>query len=260
MSPYLLIITQSVVLPFGLSGLLLWLGSHKDGHNVIGSALIWLIAYAWIIGMPNVPPEEAVDWLWLLLVASYAIAYIPQRRARWLSRTLVFPTVLIAIAWPILRYQPSSALVGELVTIVVAGGILFNRMQQIRPVAPALALAINTAGLAIASALSGSLLVGQLAGALAAVTGGYAIVEMLNRLHKTRFSVQQMLVLLPVYLGLLVIARLYAELPLTSTALLLVSPISSTLTQWRYNWVISLLLSAGAVGLVLLNSSNTAYY
>ncbi len=69
-----------------------------------------------------------------------------------------------------------------------------------------------------------------------------------------------MLVLLPVYLGLLAIARLYAELPLTSTALLLVSPISNTLTQWRYNWVISLLLSAGAGGLVLSNSSNTAYY
>jgi len=260
MSPYLTIVIQSIALPFGLSGLLLWLGPYRDGYKVIGNAAIWLIAYAWIIGLPNVPPEEALDWLWLLLAASYMAGCIAQHRAQWLSRTLIFLTALIVIAWPVLRYQLSGTLVGELVVIVVTGGVLFNRLPRIQPATPALALVINTAGLAIASTLSGSLLVGQLAIALAALTGGYAIVEMFNRLHTTRFSTQQMLVLLPVYLGLLTIARLYAELPLTSAALLLVSPVIGVLIRWRHTWAISLSISASAAGLVLLNSDNTAYY
>ncbi|GMQ88707.1 MAG: hypothetical protein BMS9Abin09_0140 [Gammaproteobacteria bacterium] len=260
MDPYLTLLIQSIVLPFGLSGLLLWLGPRRDRYKVIGNAAIWLIAYAWIIGLPNLPPEEALDWLWLLLAASYTAGYVVQHRAQWLSRTSILLATLVVIAWPVLRYQLSGTLVGELVVIVVAGGVLFNRLPQIQPATPALTLVINTAGLAVASALSGSLLVGQLATALAAITGGYATAEIISRLHTTRFSAQQMLVLLPVYLGLLAIARLYAELPLTAAALLLVSPLAGISIRWKHAWVFSLSISAGAVGLVLLNSDNTAYY
>lgn len=260
MSPYLLLVIQSIALPFGLSGLLLWSGLHKDVHRVIGSALIWLAAYAWIIQWPAFPPGEAVDWLWLLLVASVAAVYSTHCRARWLFRTAAFLTAILAIAWPVLHYQPSVALAGELVIMIVTGSILFSRAEYITPPAPALTLAIQATGLAIASALSGSLLVGQLSAALAAVTGTYAIPEILDRLHKTPFDIQQRLAFLPLYLGLLTIARLYAELPPATTALLLASAVFSALAPWRHGWVISLLLNAGAIGLVILNSDNSAYY
>ncbi len=264
MSPFLLIVIQSIVLPFGLSGLLLWPGSHKDMNRVIGNALIWLAAYAWIIQWPAFPPREAVDWLWLLLVASVVAGYITHRRARWLFRTTIFLTAIVAIAWPVLHYQPSVALAGELVIMVVTGSVLFCRAEHISPSAPvpalALALAIQATGLAIASALSGSLLVGQLSAALAAVTGACAILEILGRPHKTPFRIQQRLAFLPLYLGLLTIARLYAELPPATTALLFASAVFSVFTPWRHGWAISLLLNAGAIGLMILNSDNTAYY
>lgn len=260
MSPSQLIVVQSIALPFGLSGLLLWLGPNRYTYKVIGSALIWLVASAWIIGLPNVPPVEAIDWLWLLLAASYPTAYINQRHTQWITRMLIFTVALIAVAWPIMYYQPTVMLLGELVAVIAAAGILFNRLQQTQATTPALALTINSVGLALASSLSGSLLLGQLTAALAAVSGWYAVAEVLNRLHKSRFSLSQALIWLPVYLALLTIARLYAELPLSSTALLLISPIIATLTQWRHAWLANLALSAGAVGLVLLDGDNTTYY
>ncbi|GEM_PF-2390414 len=260
MSPYLLIVIQSIALPFGLSSLLSGSGLHKNVHRVIGSVLIWLAAYAWIIQWPAFPPGEAVDGLWLLLVASVAAGYTTHRRVRWLFRTAVFLTAIIAIAWPVLRYQPSIALAAELVTIIVTGSVLFSYAERIPPPAPALTLVIQATGLAIASALSSSLLVGQLSAALAAVTGASVIPEIRDRLHKTPFDVQQRLAFLALYLGLLAIARLYAELPPATTALLLASAIFSTLAPWRHSWAISLLLNAGAIGLVILNSDNNAYY
>jgi len=234
MSPYLLIAFQSVALPFGLSVLLLWRALHQDVYKVIGSVLIWLIAYAWIIRWPDLPPGEAIDWLWLLLVTSILARFIAHCQIRQFYRTAVFLTVVIAVAWPILYYQPSIALVSELIILTLAGYILFNRIEQIQTAAPALALAIQATGLAIASALSGSLLVGQLSAALAAVIGGYAILEISGRLHKSLFSTQQSLVFLPLYLSLLAIARLYAELPPAITILLLAGPLFGVLA-WRYN-------------------------
>jgi len=259
MDPYLLIIIQSIVLPFGLSGLLLGSALHKDVHRTIGNVLIWLAAYAWMIRWPEFPPGEAVDGLWLLLVTSVAAGYAAQRRTRWLLQTAVLLSAIIAIAWPVLHYQSSVALISELVIIIVTGGVLFSRAEHIPPVAPALTLAIQATGLAIASALSGSLLVGQLSAALAALAGVYAIPEILGRLHKTPFSLRQRLTFLPLYLALLAIARLYAELPPITTGLLLASAVLSTLTPWRHGWAISLLLNVCAIGLMILNSDNGAY-
>ncbi|VAW81427.1 hypothetical protein MNBD_GAMMA14-1907 [hydrothermal vent metagenome] len=260
MTPYLLIIIQSVALPFSLSILLLWLVQGKDIYKLAGSVMIWLAMYAWIIQWPELPPGEAVDWLWLLLVAMAATGYMAHRRTRHFLRTTLFLTVVIAIAWPVLRYQPSIIMISELVVIVTIGGFLFNLAEKTRPVTPALNLAIQASGLAIACALSGSLLVGQLSAALAAVTGGYAIPEMLYWKKETRFSTQQILVFLPLYLALLLIARIYAELPITTTLLLLTGLVSSALIPWRHSWAISLLLNTGAIGLVLLNSDSSTYY
>ena len=260
MSPYLTLIIQGIILPIGVSGLLLWLGPTRDGYRVAGNALAWLLAYGWITGFPAIPPKEAVDWLWLLLVASYAVCHITQHHARWLPLTLILAGTLTAVVWPVLYYQPSAAVAGELVILVIAGSFLFRRAEQAVSVAPAFTLSINAGGLAIASALGGSLLVGQLLTALAAVIGVYALAEIASRLHRTPFSTQQVLVFLPLYLALLGIARVYAELPLASAALLLASPVIGIRVRWRHSWLISLILSAGAVGPLLLNGDNTAYY
>lgn len=258
MNLYLLAIVQSIALPFGLSGLLLYSGLRKDVQRVIGNVLIWLAAYAWIIHWPNLPPTEAVDWLWLLPVTSVVAGYIACDRTRCFARSTALLVITIAIAWPILHYQPSFTLVSELMVFIVAGTVLFGRTEHKPTVAPALAFTIQATGLAIASALSGSLLLGQLSAALAALTGAYAVHELAGRLHKTRFSSRQQLALLPLYLGLLAIARLYAELTLPATALLLSAPVLYALFPWRYGWVTCLLLNAGAIAVESSNYSATA--
>jgi len=260
MSPYLLIVIQSIALPFALSGLLLWPAVHKDEYRVLGNVLVWLIAYAWIIRWPELPPGEAVDWLWLLLAASVAASHARRGLARWYVRSAVFLISIVAIAWPVLYYQLTTTLVSELVIIVISGGVLFSRMEHRQTAAPALTVTIQATGLAIASALSGSLLVGQLSAALAAVTGAFAIAEILDRLHKTAFSTQQGLIFVPLYLALLAIARLYAELPPAPTALLLAGPVLAALAPRRHDWATNLLLNAGAIGLVVLSGDSTGYY
>ena len=46
----------------------------------------------------------------------------------------------------------------------------------------------------------------------------------------------------------------------TTIALLLLSPLVPTLIRRRFAWILSLLLSTGAIGPPLLESANTAYY
>jgi len=254
----LLVVFQTLALPLALSFVLLCLTPRSDWQNTLGLLLIWLPSYAWIIGLPSVPPLEAVDWLWLLGLMMTMTPIINRPFRRQMVQTFVLLMGLVALTWPVLRYQLTVVLSIELIITGAAGGVLLHRLNRAPPASPALTMATSAGGLAVASALAGSLLIGQLAAALAAVTGGFALYELIKRSRETRFSMQQTALTWVIYLGLLTIARVYAELPLGPAVLLGASPLTGLLLPWRYGWFTSLLLAGIALAWIVLNNSTTS--
>ena len=110
------------------------------------------------------------------------------------------------------------------------------------------------------TALDGSLLVGQLAIALASVTGAFALIELYKRLSTSAVGLAQLVPLVQVYLALLLIARVYAEIPLASSTLLLAAPLLGLLPRSRFAVLGSVASVAGALAWVLLTADSSSYY
>jgi len=260
MDTNLQLILPTLLLPLGLSALWQCVAPRRPVLWWV-LPMAWLPAYLWILGgaLP-LWPGEAIHWLWPLLLVSVVLAAGLSRSAPRLSlpaQMALLAAALVLIAWPVLRYEPGPALVAELLMLLGAGSGLLVLAARQRVSSPALLLALCSGGLALVTALGGSLLVGQLAAALAALLGAGALAEL--RGHG-QIPARQLLPLWQLYLALLLIARLYAGIPLPSTLLLLVAPL---LGGWLRRWpglAAAGLGSAAALAWLLVSSDGSGYY
>ncbi len=237
------LLLQTIILP-----LLLSFAVYKTARqNLIwlttGLFFAWLPAYLWILQLPAWPPSEAVDWLWLAGLVFVTIQLIPENiiKIPYLKAGQLgaFILVLLLISLPLLQYALSAELVAELLLVLLIAGILII-LPSSSP-APAFIISMNATALTVCTALSGTLLVAQLAGALAAAPGIFALAELTKRLASSRLQASALLPLALLYLLLLTIARLYADLPTGPALLLLLAPLSLRLKN------------RGAIGLALLS-------
>ena len=257
------LVIQTLVLPLLLS-LAVFRFRATPRWQAGGLLLAWLPACFWIQQLPGFPPEEAVDWLWLAGSAFVATVFLPTRW-RGLAGLLAFLAALLLIGLPVLQYEFSAALGLEFGLALLAAAVLI--FADDAPPAPATLLGANATALALASALAGSLLIAQLAGALAASIGLFALDELRQRLRGSRL---QGIALLPpalLCLLLLAIARLYAGLP-AGPALLLLLALMALRWKWRAavdlplnpSLALSLLLSGSAVVWTFLLQDGSATY
>lgn len=253
-------ILPSLVLPFFLSAML-WQLARSNQSILWALPLIWLPSYLWLLGWPSWFPVEANQWLWWLVVASVGINFILQSRMALVTamQSLLLAMVLIAAAWPVLKYQFDIKLVIELLVVIVVGVVTFRYSSKGQATAPALTMVISCGGMGLVVALGGSLLVGQLAGALASVLFAFAISELVKKL-KPSISPLHLLPVMQLYLVILVIARIFAEIPLGPSALLLVAPLLGLITATRYAFVLSTASVSAAMSWLLLTADSSSYY
>ena len=261
MNPYLELILPSLVLPFILS--LIWLSLSRR-YPVFRWLLpiIWLPSCFWLVGWPKAIPQEANEWLWWLLILSMGLQALWLTRPRltaWMQTSLL-GLALILLAWPVLRYQPSLSLVLELIVVLLTAVTLFFRAESNHTTMPVVALTISSAGLAFITVLGGSVLVGQLAGALASVLGAFALYECYRRWTKQGATPMQLVPVIQIYLALLLIARIYAEIPLGSASLLLLAPLTGFLLASRFAVFGSIASTVAAFGWLLLTTDSSSYY
>jgi hypothetical protein len=261
MSLHLQLLLPSLVLPLLLSGALYGL-SRRDPRLAGALPLIWLPSVFWLVGWPKLVPEQTSDWLWHLAVVSAGLSLgVSQRpRASAWAQTGLMALVLVVMIWPVLRYQPSRGLAFELAAVLAGAVVVLFNAARNPSAAPALALAVSAGGLGVVTALDGSLLVGQLAVALASVCGVFALVELYERLAPGTVGVAELIPLAQVYLALLLIARVYAEIPLASSALLLMAPVVGSVPGSRFAVLGSVASVGGALGWVLLTADAPSYY
>lgn len=250
------LLLQTIILPLLLSFAVYKTVPQNTRWQAAGLFFAWLPACFWILNMPALPPAEAVDWLWLAGLVFVAIQYLPAHY-RKASQLAIFILILLVISWPLLQYALSASLVGELMLmlLVAAALIIANPSSP----APALIISMSATALALCTALAGSLLVAQLAGALAAAPGIFAMAELSKRLSSSHLQTSTLLPLALLYLLLLAIARLYADMPAGPALLLLLAPLSLRLNKRTALALCLLALASAAVWIFMLQDSNSYY-
>jgi hypothetical protein len=264
MSQQLELLLSGLILPLGLS--LLWFAvSRRFAWWAWSLPLAWLPPYAWIIGgaLPWFP-QEASHWLWLLVLASLALSlatvWVNRSAGLWIAQAVLLAVAVVVLAWPVLKYEWSVGLGLELLLLVVVGSGLLFSASLARAATPALSLALSGGALALVTALGGSVLVGQLAGAMAAVLGVFALFGLWRGAQGDELSMPQLLPMLLLYLALLLIARLYAGIPLPSAVLLLLAPLPGWLFAGRLPALASAALGGTALVWLLITADASSYY
>lgn len=214
-------------------------GAH--GSIPVALAAAFCSGAVLLYGWPTVPPVAATDWLFLLLVGVAALAAVD---ASWRAPTAVrwLVGLAVSLAVPRLLFQQMlthtwTGADGWIWTgsLGVALFVVWTGLETLASRVPgpflplALTLVASTAALALLT--SGSALLGQLAGALAAGLGALFLLTLLRRdLAIARGGVAVPAVALG---GLVGIGYFYAELPWTAALLLLGAPLLGWLGELR---------------------------
>jgi len=254
-------ILPAAVLPALLSGFALWL-NQKKGVAPWVIALIWLPSCIWLVGMPALIPEEASHWFVPLVIISVLIAALLklQVKQQVLLQIILLALILVAVAWPVLSYQFSWLLLAELLVVILTAAVLYLFSAKNHQTAPALTMAISSGGMSLVIALGGSLLIGQLAGALASVLIAFVLFELVNRLNKSAVTMIELIPVMQLYFVILVIARVFAELELVPSILLLLAPLAGVIIRKRYAFVSSAISVVIAVVWLLMTADSSGYY
>jgi len=255
----ILIVSQSLLVPLLLSMVLFYRPVTLLWFQSAGLFLAWIFVYLWIRGGVPLIPDEALDWLWVItLLITLASLSRTQVRCAVLS-SIIFIGGLIAYSWPVLREQISLLLVVEIILFSIAALLLLSRTTVHQPVKPALLMSINIGMLAVTVGLAGSLLIAQLAGAVAALLGVLVVRELTGHARKVQLNVSQWRMLITLYLGFLFISLIYVELHIVPTLLLLISPLLGVFAVSKYGWLINMLMGKMAMLWVLMRTSQTGY-
>ena len=255
------LVLQSVALPLILSVAGLAVVRRRDLDPAILLAAWWLI-YFWMVGLPDWPPLKALDWVGLLATLSVAMSWwiSAGRRLLW-GQMLLFAATPLLLGWPLIVQQPTASLVIELAEMAVIGAltvvvIIKGPTQHRGP-----AFLTSSMGLAVAAALAGSLLIGELAAVLASCLGGWILYDSVRRrkISHDVSSAWHMVPLAFLFLALLVSARLYADLPLTALGCLQIAPLIALLSTWRHSWVFSLFPTGVAIAFLVWMRGFSAY-
>ncbi len=220
----------------------------------------FLTAYALIYGQFVFPPLQALDWLPLLLLAMLIVFAVDDAVgfAPWLRLGMQGMSALLAgglLLRPILSQLPLTDAVLTLagVTVLWFGLWVYLDRRALQDATSGVTLLTVAVGAAAVFAMTGSILLGQLGGALAAVLGGWLLWNWPSPRWLLGHAGTAVTVMT---LGcLLLVGRFYSETPLSINLLLLVALAANVpvaLIMKRYRPGLDGALAAVLTGLVAL--------
>ncbi len=265
-----------LVLALILASLPRQIGQKYGWKSGLGLLLAYIPSYLWIAGIPSLPPAQAVGWIGFIGIGSFAvIAVINIQKAGPGKKLIVlfsaFSVSILLLSWPILHYSFSTLLAAELtlfLIIWVGTGLLVLHPTGNKSIP----LSMTSAGFALVAALGGSMLIGQLTGALAAALGGFALHELISQIsQKERLTLNAEASFLSVSLlgSIVLVGWQYAEIPyLPLISITVGSVIGLFMFQrngkgWRFIALNTLAMSVPILfGLawLVMTSDNSGYY
>jgi hypothetical protein len=204
-----------------------------DRPGVLALALAVALAVSWmgIVAVPAVPPVDTRDWAPVFAVALPLPFLLLERRPRL---GLLAPLAALAVL-VMLRLYLAPILGGEYAThqrVAQAGGLLLfvwlavDRLATFLPAPTILAsLCFTAIGASIASLLSGTAVIGQALGGVAAVAGMASLLAWrVPRLSLGRAGSAALVVAL---FGGVIYAHFYGDLPAGPAAVALLAPLGA---------------------------------
>jgi hypothetical protein len=182
-------LVQSALLPALatalLTGLIRLAGGRGRGPLLASAAIAagFLLAYAAILGWPPLPPRASTQKIAYIALAGLALGAALDAAGAgrgvlgWASVAL---GTLLAVGWLYGRQllaAPTAEQIALAAAVALGGLFLLARLEVARDDAPSAAvmLLVAAAGAAFVAVLGRSAALGQLAGALAAATGGFLL-------------------------------------------------------------------------------------
>jgi hypothetical protein len=220
-----------------VAALVLWIGGRRGCALALGMgyALGHAAVRGWLGVAPvpiPVPPVDVIDWLpWLALAAGcWGLIEGNSRRWRWLGRLVLTGAVLGLVLGPLARNGGSwpvlaARWVGLGAGVLWVWGLLDARDERLAGGSLLTVLAMVAGGSSLTLALSGSLVLGELAGVLTAAV--VALRFGLGRDPGSTAARGLMAVVVVVLAGLLLAGRFYSETPTSAALVLAVAPLAA---------------------------------
>jgi hypothetical protein len=207
--------------------------------------IIWLPLYVWIIQLPNVPPKQALDWIWIYIIFSSIGMKLKTYKYKSLQLKSLYQAILFIgigslVIWPAISYNASISshwlIWLESLTFAVTGMcILFMfTTTKLPPKKDDLVIMGNihlwlfTGSLGFTVILSGSLLIGELLLALSSIFFTLGLYCKFRKNFKINATINELPVLYSLALLFLLISMIYVEVDIINTVILMFSIILSS--------------------------------
>ncbi len=250
------LLLQTIIVPFLISAAAFKILNRN--YSVLGILAAWLVSYFWILERIPLVPEVAEDLLWLYISFAILAGYFLQQKLFKYGLLSAYIVCIIFISWPVLRYEIDIQFIAEMLVFVVAAYIVISVKGNNNR--PAFTAAMGFSVVAVITALSGSLLIGQLAGSVAAAIGFFALLEIKSGLKDKQMQDKYFTGFTLLYFLILYIARVFAEVDLYVVAALLAAGLLSLFARKNLFLILSICMYAVAVIIMLSQGSASSYY
>lgn len=248
------ILIQTLLLPFFISAIAYKYLSEK--YSVFVILIAWLVAFFWVQGLPGIS-ESPVDQVWVYLCVAVVARLFFQLKQQQVLLTTVYIFSLLFSSLPIFKYEVSLSFLIELAVFVVAGLLMIWVKTNNNKPASTLVFSLLFSGLLIA--LTASISIASMGISLAAALGVYAVIEIKSRFKEQPLNVQYLPLFGFMYLLILFVARVYAELDITITLLLIVVMLWAFFSSKKTNLMMSGVFYPAAIVFILVNDSVSLY-
>jgi hypothetical protein len=250
------ILMQTLLLPFFVSAVGYKLLPAR--FVISGILLAWLASYSWMQGQFPLVPEGPVEQLWIFISLAVIGGFFIEKKSYVIFLIALYCAGLLLFSWPILAYEIKLAFVLELAGFVIAGvALVYFKTDNTRP---ALTSVLNFTCLGFVVAITGSLLIGQISISLAAAMGIYGIFELKNKLKIAEIKHDSLRMFGLMFLLLLFIARVYAEIDLYVTMLLVVASMVGFYSSKYATFILAAVIYLAAIVFIFINASASSYY
>lgn len=213
----------AVAIPGALALAIALLGKRRE-PAVAAAVAVAAIAASWgIVGRPSLVPDDISQWLGHIAVVGLIGAVLAKRP--WTARVVIAVVTGYLVIRPVLhRWGTGGELLvlgGGMLSLLIYATAIHRVLDQASPrVGTTIALISATAS-SVATAASGSLVIGEIGGGLATGVGVLWGITLLRPSRATNLAY----VIAPVAWAVVVIGLLYAAMPLHVAVLALLPPI-----------------------------------
>ncbi|VAW60888.1 hypothetical protein MNBD_GAMMA11-2800 [hydrothermal vent metagenome] len=250
------ILLQTLVVPFFIS--VIAFRYLDERHALAGMVVAWLVSYFWILGKVPFVPQTAEELLWIFMGVAVLSRYFLQKNTFQYSLMGMFLAAIAAISWPVLSYEITVQFVLEMLLFVAAGSVVV--VFKCRSDRPALLVVMGFTVLSLISALSGSLLIGQLAGSVSGVSAIYVLPEIRRYFRQKQMQDKTFSVLMLLYLLILYIARVFAEVELYVVIALMTAGLFGLFARKNTLLILTALMYIVSVAIMYSLGSDSSYY